>query len=84
MDLNKRGNIKSINISINYFDNNYNYVGRGNYSYKNKNLNYIYESKENCKSVSDCKVNNMIKEDYSKSLNIKYLSNNLKRIPFSK
>ena len=82
IELSKKGNIKEISLSINYFDNKYNYVGRGNYSYKDKNLNYSYESVDECKTVSDCEVNRKLVNDYAKSLNIKYLSDKFKKIPF--
>ena len=82
--LNKKGNIKEVNMSINYFDSNYNYVGNGYYEYKNKALKFEYENTKDCKTVSDCETNKMLVNEYSKSLNIKYLSNQMKRIPFKK
>lgn len=82
--LNKNGNIKEIGMSVDYFDNNYNYVGNGYYRYKDKNLEFGYESKEDCKTVSDCLVNRMLVTEYSKSLNIKYLSEKFKKIPFKR
>lgn len=80
--LNKKGNIKRIDMTVNYFDNDYNYVGSGYYNYKDKNLEFGYERKENCKTVSDCTINKMLVREYFKSLNIKYLSNQIKKIPF--
>ena len=80
--LNKKGNIKRIDMTVNYFDNDYNYVGSGYYNYKDKNLEFGYERKENCKTVSDCTINKMLVREYFKSLNIKYLSNPIKKIPF--
>ncbi len=80
--LNKKGNIKRIDMAVNYFDNDYNYVGSGYYNYKDKNLEFGYERKENCKTVSDCTINKMLVREYFKSLNIKYLSNQIKKIPF--
>ena len=82
IELSRKGNIKKISLSINYFDNKYNYVGRGNYSYKDRNLNYTYEGVDECKTVSDCEVNRKLVNDYAKSLNIKYLSDKFKKIPF--
>ncbi len=82
IELDKNGNIKEVVMSVNYFDNNYNYVGDGYYIYKDKNLKFDYEKKENCKTVSDCEINKMIVTEYLKSLNIKYLSNQIKKIPF--
>ncbi len=82
IDLNKKGNIKSISLSINYFDNDLKYVGRGYYNYKNKNLEYSYESVKECKTVTDCEINSSLVMEYSKSLNISYLSDKLKTIPF--
>lgn len=79
--LNKNGDIKEIGMSVDYFDNDYNYVGNGYYRYKDKNLEFGYERKEDCKTVSDCEINKMLVTEYSKSLNIKYLSNQIKRIP---
>lgn len=80
--LNKKGNIKRIDMTVNYFDNDYNYVGSGYYNYKDKNLEFGYERKEDCKTVSDCTINKMLVREYFKSLNIKYLSNQIKKIPF--
>lgn len=80
--LNKKGNIKRIDMAVNYFDNDYNYVGSGYYNYKDKNLEFGYERKENCKTVSDCTINKMLVREYFKSLNIKYLSNQIKKFPF--
>lgn len=80
--LNKKGNIKRIDMTVNYFDNDYNYVGSGYYNYKDENLEFGYERKEDCKTVSDCTINKMLVREYFKSLNIKYLSNQIKKIPF--
>ena len=80
--LNKKGNIKRIDMIVNYFDNDNNYVGNGYYNYKDKNLEFGYERKEDCKTVSDCTINKMLVREYLKSLNIKYLSNQIKKIPF--
>lgn len=80
--LNKKGNIKRVDMTVNYFDNDYNYVGSGYYNYKDKNLEFGYERKEDCKTVSDCTINKMLVREYLKSLNIKYLSNQIKKIPF--
>ena len=80
--LNKNGSIKKFDMSVYYFDNDYNYVGKGYYRYKNKNLEFGYDRKEGCKTVSDCEINKMLVTEYSKSLNIKYLSNQIKKIPF--
>lgn len=82
IELSKNGNIKSIGLSINYFDSQFNYVGKGFYNYKDKNLVYSYESIDECKTVTDCEINKKLVNDYSKSLNIKYLSNQFKKIPF--
>lgn len=82
--LTKSGNIKEVFISFNYFDENYNYVGNGYYKYKNKSLEFSYEGRENCKTVNDCQTNNMLVKEYSKSLNIKYINSQIKRIPFKK
>lgn len=82
IELTKSGNIKSVNLTINYFDDKFNYVGKGFYSYKNKNLVYHYESIDECKTVADCEINKTLVNDYLKSLNIKYLSDKFKKIPF--
>lgn len=82
IELSKNGNIKSIGLSINYFDSQFNYVGKGFYNYKDKNLVYSYESIDECKTVTDCEINKKLVNYYSKSLNIKYLSNQFKKIPF--
>ena len=83
IELNKNGNIKKIGMTVDYFDNDYNYVGNGYYRYKDRNLEFGYEMKDECKSVSDCEINRMLVTEYSKSLNIRYLSNQIKKIPFS-
>lgn len=80
--LDKQGNVKDAKISINYFDQDYKYVGLGQYIYKDRKLNYYFEKTEDCKSVLDCDANKKIVIDYSKSLNIKYLTNIFKNIPF--
>lgn len=80
--LKKNGNIKKLEMTVNYFDDNYNYVGNGYYKYEKKNLEFKYENKDDCKTVNECEVNKMLVTEYSKSLNIRYLSNNIKRIPF--
>ena len=82
IELSKNGNIKKIDMSVDYFDNDYSYVGNGYYRYKDKNLEFGYEKKEDCEVVSDCEINKMIVTEYLKSLNIKYLSNQIKKIPF--
>lgn len=82
IELTKKGNIKRIGISINYFDDDYNYAGHGYYRYKDKNLEFDFERKEDCKTVSDCEINRKLDKEYSKSLNIQYISSQLKRIPF--
>lgn len=82
IELNKKGNIKKIGLSVEYFDSNYNYVGHGYYRYNNKNLAFDFERKEDCNSISSCGIYKKLDKEYSKSLNVKYLSNQLKRIPF--
>ena len=82
IELSKSGNVNSIGISLNYFDDELNYIGNGSYRYKNKNLVYNYNSVNDCKTVQDCELNKKIVNDYSKSLNVKYVSEKLKKIPY--
>lgn len=46
IELSKNGNIKKIDMSVDYFDNDYNSVGNGYYRYKDKNLEFGYEKKK--------------------------------------
>ena len=82
IELTKNGNVKSIGISVNYFDEKLNYIGKGSYQYKDRNLYYDYESVDDCKTVQDCELNRKLVNEYSKSLNIKYISEKLKMIPY--
>lgn len=74
--LDKNGKLKEFVLSIKFFDNNKDYVGRGGYTFKNNNLNYIYVSKEDEASL--------LVENYSKNNNIGYISNQIKKIPLKK
>lgn len=80
--LDKHANIENAKISINYFDDNYKYVGLGQYVYENKKLNYYFEGVDDCKTTLECDANNKLVIEYSKSLNAKYLTNIFKNIPF--
>ena len=71
--IDKKSSIKSFTLSINFFDDNLNYVGRGSYIYKNKNLIYNYTS------INDEKT--LLVEYYSKNSNIDYISDQIKKIP---
>lgn len=82
--LRKNGTIKNVTMSIKFFDNDYNYVGDGYYIYNNKNLQFGYESKDDCKTINTCEINKKLVQEYSKSLNIKYLSEQIKKIPIKK
>ncbi|MBO5138119.1 MAG: helix-turn-helix domain-containing protein [Bacilli bacterium] len=82
IDLNKKGNIKTITLSVAKFDDELNYVGNGYYVYKDRNLEYHYESINDCQSFTDCEINRSLVVEYSKSLNINYLSERIKKIPF--
>ena len=84
VSLNKNGNIEKMRFTLDFFDDNYNYVGTGYYIYDNKVLEFGYESKDNCKDRTTCEINMVIKREYSKSLSVKYLSNQVKRIPLKK
>lgn len=74
--LNKNGIVKSFTLSINFFDNNLNYVGSGGYTYKDKKLSYTYTGKEDEKSL--------LVDYYSKNDDIKYISEQIKKIPLKK
>lgn len=84
IQLTKKGNIKKFGITINFFDDNYDYVGYGYYRYENKNLEFGYKSVDNCKDKNDCEINKHLVDEYSKSLNIRYISNQIKKIPLRK
>lgn len=84
IQLTKKGNIKKFGITINFFDDNYDYVGYGYYMYENKNLEFGYKSVDNCKDKNDCEINKHLVDEYSKSLNIRYISNQIKKIPLRK
>ncbi len=84
VSLSKNGNIEKMRFTLDFFDDNYNYVGTGYYIYDNKVLEFGYESKDNCKDRTTCEINMVITREYSKSLSVKYLSNQVKRIPLKK
>lgn len=71
--VNKDGKIISFTLSLNFFDENSNYVGRGGYTYGKKKLVYTYVAKENEKSL--------LVDYYSKTSNIEYISTQIKKIP---
>ena len=74
--LNKNGKLEEFTLTIKFFDNNKNYVGRGAYIYKKNNLNYSYVSKEDEKSL--------LVDVYSKNNNLEYISSQIKKIPLKK
>ena len=82
--LNKKGNIKKIRLSLDYYDDNLESTGHGYYRYENKKLIYGYTAKGDCKTVADCEVEHSLVNKYNKSSNIEYINEKIKKIPFNK
>ncbi|HIS39198.1 MAG TPA: helix-turn-helix domain-containing protein [Candidatus Onthousia faecavium] len=73
IEVNKNGKLENFTLTVNYFDNNMIYVGRGSYTYDDKNLTYSYTAKEDEKTL--------LVETYSKNNNIANISEKIKKIP---
>ncbi len=73
IEVSKRGKLENFTLTVNYFDNNREYVGRGSYTYDDKNLIYSYTAKEDEKTL--------LVETYSKNNNIANISEKIKKIP---
>lgn len=73
VEVNKKGQMQSFTLSVNFFDENDQYVGRGGYSYQPKKLSYTYTAESEEKSL--------LVNYYSKNSHIEYISDQLKKIP---
>lgn len=71
--LTKKGKLEKFTLSINFFDENKNYVGRGGYTYNDKKLHYTFVGKD--------EETSLLVESYSKNNNISYVSDQIKKIP---
>lgn len=71
--LTKNGKLDKFTLSVNFFDKNKNYIGRGGYTYNDKKLIYTFVGKNEEASL--------LVESYSKNNNISYIGDQIKKIP---
>lgn len=71
--LTKNGKLDKFTLSVNFFDKNKNYIGRGGYTYNDKKLIYTFVGKD--------EETSLLVESYSKNNNISYIGDQIKKIP---